>query len=451
MPIMEAAKMDKTKINPLRHTLNLAYGVDNRFKNTVKKEAERRKVGINKILDYLAEYVEEEAEKGEDDLAKILDYFIEHAEELSNLLEKKSIKKSKIPSEQRIAKNPKKLAEIAQNIFRNIGLSESDFGGYTTKRGKKEAKWIKEDLIVLVEDRNLFLLDSRRKKEEGQGYLIPPTPKITVSQLKNLDTLIFLLERQNRKKTKQGEDGTADLEFYFKEYAKIRGYTNKDIERGGNFYNELRRDLISGGITSYILEKEKSFLIGNFYNIEVPKIRSKEKWRIYFNEPYKSYILNVKQYYPILLKAIQDKNTNDRKGYLYFFLKAVLRYSNNRHTKFKTQMKISTLLKRIKIGERVENRPTEAFKVLAECIGYVADNYKDVLSEIRLLNSKYEPKIIRDLSIFKNIDYDQFKENYLNDLGIKDIREALISFNAIASKKEIREAKDYNEGFYLPV
>lgn len=192
-------------------------------------------------------------------------------------------------------------------------------------------------------------------------------------------------------------------------------------------------------------------MIGNFYNIEVPKIKSKKKWGIYFNEPYKSHILNVKQYYPILLKAIQDKNTNDRKGYLYFFLRAVLRYSNNRHTKFRTQMKISTLLERIKIGERVKSRPSEAFRVLAECISYVADNYKDVLSEIRLLNSKYEPKVIRDLRIFKNIDYEQFKESYLNDLGIKDIREALISFNAIAIKEEDQEPKDYQEGFYLPV
>ena len=39
-------------------------------------------------------------------------YFAEHKKELLELLEKKSIKKSKIPSGQRIAKNPKEFGEL---------------------------------------------------------------------------------------------------------------------------------------------------------------------------------------------------------------------------------------------------------------------------------------------------------------------------------------------------
>jgi len=42
---------------------------------------------------------------------ELLMYFAEHKKELLELLEKKSIKKSKIPSGQRIAKNPKEFGE----------------------------------------------------------------------------------------------------------------------------------------------------------------------------------------------------------------------------------------------------------------------------------------------------------------------------------------------------
>ncbi|MBA7508849.1 hypothetical protein ES705_00782 [subsurface metagenome] len=245
-----------------------------------------------------------------------------------------------------------------------------------------------------------------------------------------------------------------------KEYEEVRGKTEEELARGGKFRDLFKYTLVSGGITTYISEDERYYKIRHhhLYDIDIPK-NPKEKWYVYINNPYAEALLNFKQYIPIFLKAIKDKRTDHNKGYLYFFLMTVLRYSNNSYIDskgqrkvFTAQMKVSTLLKKIKIGERVESRPSEAFRVLAECISYVADNYKDVLNEIRLLNSKYEPKIIRDLSIFKNIDYEQFKENYLNDLGIKDIREALISFNAIALKEERgQEPKDYNEGFYLPV
>jgi len=259
-----------------------------------------------------------------------------------------------------------------------------------------------------------------------------------------------LLEKQNRKKGKTGDEPTADIDFYFKDYAKIRGYTDDEIAKGGNFNNELKRDLISGGITSYILEKEKSYLIGSFYTIEVPKVKSKEKWKVYFNEPYKSYILNVKQYYPILLQAIADKGTDQKKGYLYFFLKLVFSLGNNPKRGFKTQTKVSTILDRIKVGDKAKSRPQEAYKVLAECISYIADAYGAILTEIRLLNGKGGVKVIKDLTIFKTADYERFKADYLKDLELTDIRDALISFNTIAVKDEgDDEPTDYQEGGFI--
>lgn len=333
-----------------------------------------------------------------------------------------------------VYKNPKDLADITQSIFSNTGLKEAEFIGYTNERGIDEAKWKRKDLTALVPRKDLLLLDPRKKKNGGQGYLIPYPPKIAVSQAKNIDTLLVLLEKQNRKRENAELNRTGDLEFTLRDYAKIRGKSETELTRGGKFIDELKRDLISGGITSYVFDLEattgrKSYLIQNFYGIEVPKVKSREKWKVIFNEPYKTFILNGGQYYPILLQAIQDKNTDDRKGYLYFFLKVVLRYANT-STDFKTQLKVSTLLDKIKISERVKERPPESFNVLAECIYYTATNYK-AIKEVRFFDSWKckKVKIITDLEKFKGWSYDDFITDILTPLGLTDIRDALISFN----------------------
>lgn len=341
-----------------------------------------------------------------------------------------------------VYKNPKDLADITQSLFSNTGFSNPDFIGYTDERGFNEAKWKKKDLTALVPTKDLPLLDPRKNKNEGQGYLIPTPPKIAVSQAKNIDTLLVLLEKQNRKRENAEQERAGDLEFSLGDYAKIRGKSETELARGGKFLDELKRDLISGGITSYVFEKEKSYLIGNFYNLEVPKVKSREKWKVFFNEPYKTFILNSKQYYPILLQAIQDKNTDDRKGYLYFFLKVVLRYTNT-NTDFKTQLKVSTILDKIKISDDAKKRPPESFRVLAECIYYTASQYK-AIKEVRFFNNgKCEKvKVITNLDQFKEWSYDDFIKDILTPLGLADIREALISFNTPQDKQaEQKEAE----------
>ena len=409
------------------------------------EELERKLIESRKLII-------EEAKKRKWDIPKIVHYYFKHPEELINLLGEK------LP-DQRIFKNPKEFSELTLSLFSNIGFSYRDYEGQTDERGIIEYVYAnkKGQMALLPQSKISSLI---KKQKEGQGLLFPPPPDAAVSQLKNLHTLVVLLERQNKERVYGGEDKTNVIEFYLKEYEEVRGKTEEELARGGKFRDLFKYTLVSGGITTFVSEDERYYKIRHhhFYDIDIPK-NPKEKWKVYINNPYAEALLNFKQYIPIFLKAIKDKQTDHNKGYLYFFLMTVLHYSNNLYIDskgqrkvFTAQMKVSTLLEKIKIGERVENRPSEAFRVLAECISYVADNYKDVLSEIRLLNSKYEPKIIRDLSIFKNIDYEQFKASYLNDLGIKDIREALISFNAIAPKEESgQEPKDYNEGFYLPV
>jgi len=337
-----------------------------------------------------------------------------------------------------VYKNPKDLADITQSIFSNTGFSNPDFIGYTDERGVNEAKWKKKELTALVPTKDLPLLDQRKNKNEGQGYLLPTPPKIAVSQAKNIDTLLVLLEKQNRKRENAEQERAGDLEFSLSEYAKIRGKSETELARGGKFLDELKRDLISGGITSYVIEKEKSYLIQNFYGIEVPKAKSREKWRVFFNEPYKTFILNSKQYYPILLEAIQDKSTDNEKGYLYFFLKVVLRYANT-STDFKTQLKISTLLDKIKASDFTKARPQESFKVLAECLYYTATSYKAFkITEVRFFESGkcQKVKVITDLARFKEWSYEDFKKEVLAELGLNDIREALISFNMPPQDKQ---------------
>jgi len=434
--------MVKTKINSLKRVLGLVYALDDKFKNIVKEKAKREKVGIAEILDYYAKP--------------------ENFKELTKFLKKEKLpgkfEKSKIPSGKRVAKNPKEFSRLMLELFNNIGFSPKDYKGQTDERGIIEHIFInKKGQSALVPQSKISSLINKWKAWEE---VIFPPPDATVSQFKNLHSLIVLLEKQNDERATRGEAKTNVIEFYLKEYEEVRGKTEEELARGGKFRYLFKYTLVSGGITTFISEEERYYKIRHhhFYDIDIPK-NPKEKWCIYINDPYIDSILNDKQYIPIFLKAIQDPRTDHNKGYLYFFLMTVLHYSNNSYIDskgqrktFRVQMKISTLLDKIKAGDRTKERPKEAFRVLAECISYVADNYKDVLSEVRLLNSEYNLKVIKDLSIFKNIDYEQFKANYLNDLNIKDIRKALISFNAIALKEESdQELKDYQEGLFLPI
>jgi len=365
---------------------------------------------------------------------------------LEKLIEIEPEVKPIIKDKGEVYQQSKKLADTTQSIFTNIGLKDDDFMGYTNERGKDEAKWQKEKLTALVpiEDLPLF---PRKKKHEGQGDLIPTPPKIAVSQAKNIDTLCYMLQRENWRREKAGQDRTGELDFSLKEYAEMRGKTETQLERSGKFIDELKRDLISGGVTSYIVDLEettgrKSYLIQNFYGLEVPKAKSKRKWRVFFNEPYKTDILNSGQYYPILLKAIQDTNTNERKGYLYFFYKVVMSYASNNPNFKGGQLKVSTLLDKIKISNETKAKPQRAFNVLCECIYYTATKYK-AIKEVKFFDSgkREKDKLITDLQKFKNWDYNDFRNEVLNDLGLTDIREAIISFNH-APQKELPEVTE---------
>ena len=351
-----------------------------------------------------------------------------------------------------VYKQSKELANVTQIISSNIGFKDTHFKGYVNERGKNEAKWQNKGLTALVLTEDLPLLSPRKKINEGQRYLIPTPPKTTASQIKSIDTLCHMLQKENIKRDRTGQDRTGKLEFSLKDYAKTRGKSDARIAKGGKFIDELKRDLITGGVTSYIVDLEettgrKSYLIQNLYGLEVPKAKSKAKWIVYFNEPYLTDILNSNQFYLISLEAIQDTGTDEKKGYLYFFYKVVMRYANTK-TDFQTQLKVSTLLNQIKIGDEIKAKPQRAFNVLCECICY-AIKFK-AIKEVRVFDSGKREKIksITNLEKFKNWNYNDFKNEVLNDLGLTDIREAVISFNSIPQKElpeRIEEPKQMGE------
>ena len=340
---------------------------------------------------------------------------------------KKEVKK-------RVYKTPKSLEEIQRAIFKTTGLGDKDFRGFTKDGTEELAEWQIKGGKARYPKSKQVKIDRKKKRAETGLSLIPTPPKLGVGQAKNIDALGFMLQQENWRREKAGEEKKAELEFSLSDYAKERGKSETELARGGEFFNELKRDLFTGAYTTYRLNKViidgKEYTahgLPNIYILLEPR-NKRNKWRITYNEPYRDYYLNSKQYYPILSEAIKDKGTDNKKGFLYFFFKLVMSYAST--TDFKTQLKVSTLLEKIKAGDRTQERPQEAFKVLAECIYYTAAKYK-VIKEVRFFDSvKCEKvKVISDLEKFKSWSYDDFKKEVLAGLGLYDIRDALISFN----------------------
>jgi len=341
----------------------------------------------------------------------------------------------------KVYKDPKDMANIQQKIFNIRGLTKKNFIG----RNEQEIEWGLPSGVAIYPTIRQNKIDRKKNSVQRDLDLIPDPPKLGVSQDKNIATLGYMLQRENWRREKTGKPKIAELEFAFKDYAKMRGKSNVQIARGGGFLDELKRDLFTGAYTTYRLDKVEidgkiytAHGLPNFYILYEPA-NKKGKWKIIFNEPYKNYFIKSEQFYPILLQAIQDTGTDNEKGFLYFFFKEVMSYASNKPG-FSRQLKVSTLLDNIKIRDKIKDRPKDAFNVLCECIYYTATNYEGIIKEVKFFDSgKCEKvKLITDLEKFKEWDYTDFKNEVLNHLGLTDIREALISFNN-APQKELTE------------
>lgn len=278
-------------------------------------------------------------------------------------------------------------------------------------------------------------------------------PKVYVSQIKNLSLLMGLTqEQQFSNSTKE-----AKCEFSLSYYAERRGYTKEQIKEGGKFFNELKRDLLTGAYTTYRVDKViiegKEYIahgIPNFYTLYEPKDRE-NNWRTVFNNPYSEWILEIlngkaQQYFVKDPKAIEDRTTTEKPHLFLFYMQLIKRKRDNLLT---TPVKIRNLLTDMKIDEQVLARPKECFNLLKECLIYFSEHYQPVpeIEQFLLYNNFHKTETVKlPLYIseaFKQYSYNDFR-GLLKATGIKDIREAYISFKRPYSKPKDKKTQGLN-------
>jgi hypothetical protein len=165
-----------------------------------------------------------------------------------------------------------------------------------------------------------------------------------------------------------------------------KGLSDERIEKGGAFFEELKKDLFSGAFTTYSIEsimidgKEyKVHGIPNFYRLYEPK-NTKTEWIVEFNAPYNQWIIEVlkgeaRQFYIYNPKEIEDAETS-RRPHLHLFYREYVKMKRKSPTTM--PIKVVSLLKKCGIGQEMLDRPKECFKVLKECISILASHYEPV-------------------------------------------------------------------------
>jgi len=377
--------------------------------------------------------IKEESKKRKIDPYELLKYFAGHKKELINLYEKSP--EAFKPTSKKFKKvyTHKEIENIMHSVLKtrklkDIGISNIFDDSITGEVKIWEGKGV--EYIVKVED--LLKLDDKN-------------PKVYVTQAKSLLLLMGMIqEQQFDNSTKE-----AKCEFTLSYYAERRGYTKEEINKGGNFFNELKRDLFSGAYTTYRIKQMmiegKEYTIHNtFYGLYEPK-GHENKWKVEFNNPYGKWIIEILngeagQYFIKDHKAIEDRTTTE-KPYLFLFYQQLIK--RKRANLLTTPVKIGNLLKDMKIDEQILARPKECFELLKECLIYFSQHYQPVpeLDQFFLYNDFHKTETVKlPLSIseaFKENPYEDFK-GLLRAIGIKDIRESYISF-----KRPYKQLKEY--------
>lgn len=315
------------------------------------------------------------------------------------------------------------LIKLSQTLFKTQKLNKKD-GDHINEYGEATEVWESKGVEYLIRVNDL-------PKLEGKP------PKVYVSQFKNISLIMAMIQEQQYSELNK----KAECRFSLPYYAERRGYSKEEIEKGGNFFNELKRDLFTGAYTTYRIDKviieDKEYTahgIPNFYILFVPK-NPKVDWFIELNEPYKSWELQIlhgkaKQYFIKNPKAIEDRETT-KKPYLFLFYMQLVR--RRRKELITTPVKIGNLLKDMKLPEKILISPKRCFEVLKGCLIYFSQNYPPVpeLESFNLFNDFHRTETVRlPLSIseaFEKYSYADFKD-LIKAIGIKDIREAYITF-----------------------
>ena len=380
----------------------------------------------------------EESKKRKCDISKLVIYFLQHREELLELLEKKDIK-TIIPKFKKIY-TPKEMENILQELFvgrklKNEGIQMVDIPTIGEESITGEVMvWTNKGIEYFVKADDILKLEGKN-------------PKAFASQIKNISLLMGMVQEQQF----NNDIKEPKCELTLSYYAERRGYTKEEIKQGGNFYNELRRDLFTGAYTTYRIDKiiieGKEYVahgIPNFYILYEPR-DYENKWKVEFNSPYSGWIVKIlkgeaKQYFVTNPKAIEDRVTTENPYLFLFYMQLIKRKRDNLLT---TPVKIENFLKDMKIDVQILARPKECFEFLKEWLIYFSEHYQPLpeIDQFFLYNDFHKTETIKlPLNIseaFKKYSYEDFKD-LLKAIGIKDIREAYISF-----KRSYKKPKEY--------
>jgi len=381
--------------------------------------------------EYFYKFINEEAVKRNMGPVTLIEHFSSHKKELIGLFKEPKVKaqpkvKKILPKFSKIYAHAE-IENIMQTVFKTQKLTNK--GISTTGEAGKVNIWESKGVEYIVSVEDLLKLNGK-------------DPKVYVTQVKSLLLLMGMIqEQQFNRDIKEPK-----CEFTLPYYAERRGYTKEEITRGGNFYNELRRDLFSGAYTTYrikqMLIEGKEYTIHNtFYGLYEPK-NHENKWKVEFNNPYGKWIIEILngeagQYFIKDLKAIEDRTTTE-KPYLFLFYQQLIK--RKRFNLLTTPVKIGNLLSDMKIDDQILARPKECFDLLKECLIYFSKHYDPPeIEQFFLYNDFHKTQTVKmPLYIseaFTRYSYNDFK-GLLLAIGIHDIREAYISFKRPYVKPE---------------
>lgn len=354
-------------------------------------------------------------------------------------------------SQKEFVRNPREVEVLMGKIDRVIPLSKKDYGGTVTNDGEESHRWLLGDT-----GEAFYQLDKQsklNKKETGRDLgIIPTPPKLGISQTKNRDAILSMLQKKNYNREQTGLEKTGELDFFFKDYALERGYSEEEIVRSGKFIDDLKKDLYTGAYTTYmvrnVLVEGKRYTahgVANLYTLLEPN-NKKGAWKLRLNEPYLSYITKGKMdFSPTLLVAIQDRGTNGKNGHLHLFHKLVMsrggdyggKDKKTGRDKKRPAEKVSSLLERIGFEVHTTSAPGRSFEALMECIDHEASSYGTIKSVFfakfnkgfRHAKRRVELSPITDLSRFKNWTLADFKAEVLDELGLTDVRDVMVGFH----------------------
>ena len=397
-------------------------------------EIEGKEYDVTKVYRLFHLLVNEEAKQKNIQPMELLDYFTDNPMELKKLI--KTQKENKLLNKKIKFKQfyiHKELDTLTRLLFstqklKNTGAQE----GFQTWEGKGVQYLIRAEDLPMLKGKN---------------------PKTYVSQLKNIDLLIGLTQEQQYYEDYKNPE----CEFTLSYYAERRGYTKDDIQRGGKFWEELKRDLLTGAYTTYKLDKIKingkiytAHGIPNVYTLYEPEDKG-IPWKVVFvNEPWKTNILEIlngkhKQFFIEDRQAIEDRTTTDNP-YLYLFYRQ-LQYRKQRNL-ITMPVKVKNLLHEMK---RPNNTgPKECYEILKECLIYFSTHYEPVpeIESFYIYNDFHKTDTIKlpgnITEAFKNYPYEDYK-GLLKAMGIDDIKEAFISFKRPYKKPQAKKQQGLND------